>query len=68
VLISCAAIVVRIAWVFTATYLLRLIRNSWRKTESYPAWQNVTIIAWTGMRGVVSLGAALALPLTLSDG
>ena len=68
VLISCAAIVVRIAWVFTATYLLRLIRNSWRKAESYPAWQNVTIIAWTGMRGVVSLGAALALPLTLSDG
>src|SRR5258708_21366157 len=66
-LISCAAIVVRIAWVFTATYLLRLIRNSWRKTESYPAWQNVTIIAWTGMRGVVSLGAALALPMTLSD-
>src|SRR5580704_10522046 len=43
-LISCAAIVVRIAWVFTATYLLRLIRNSWRKRDSYPPWQNVTII------------------------
>src|ERR1700730_2800386 len=68
VLISCAAIVVRIAWVFTATYLLHLIRTSWRKRDSYRPWQNVTIIAWTGMRGVVSLAAALALPLTLSDG
>jgi monovalent cation/hydrogen antiporter len=68
VLISCAAIVVRIAWVFTATYLLASISTSWRKRDPYPAWQNVSIVAWTGMRGVVSLAAALALPLTLSDG
>jgi CPA1 family monovalent cation:H+ antiporter len=68
VLISCAVIVVRIAWVFTATNLLRLISASLRKGDPYPAWQNVTIVAWTGMRGVVSLAAALAVPLTLSDG
>jgi monovalent cation/hydrogen antiporter len=68
VLISCAAIVVRIAWVFTAAYLPRLISRSWRKRDPYPPWQNVAIIAWTGMRGVVSLAAALALPLTLPDG
>src|SRR6267154_2214457 len=68
VLISCAAVVVRIAWVFTATYLPRMISPAWRKRDPYPAWRNVTIVAWTGMRGVVSLAAALALPLTLADG
>jgi Na+/H+ antiporter len=67
-LISCAAIVVRIAWVFTSTDLMRLISAALRKKDPYPIWQNVAIVAWTGMRGVVSLAAALAIPLTLSDG
>jgi CPA1 family monovalent cation:H+ antiporter len=68
VLIGCAAIVVRIAWVFTSTYPLPFMSASLRKRDPYPAWQNVAIVAWTGMRGVVSLAAALAVPLTLSDG
>jgi Na+/H+ antiporter len=68
ILISCAAIVVRIAWVFTLTYLPRLMSASLRKRDPHPAWQNVAIVAWTGMRGVVSLAAALAVPLTLPDG
>ena len=68
VLISCAAIVVRIAWVFPSTYMLHFMRPSLRKRDPYPAWQNVAIVAWTGMRGVVSLAAALAVPLSLSDG
>jgi CPA1 family monovalent cation:H+ antiporter len=68
VLISCAAIFVRIAWVFGSTYLLPSMSAWLRKRDPYPAWQNVAIVAWTGMRGVVSLAAALALPLTLSDG
>ena len=68
VLISCVAIVVRIAWVFTSTHLPRLMSASLRKKDPYPAWQNVAIVAWTGMRGVVSLAAALAVPVTLSDG
>jgi monovalent cation/hydrogen antiporter len=68
VLISCAAIVVRSAWVFSSAYLLHLISASLRKRDPYPAWQNVAIAAWTGMRGVVSLAAALAVPLMLSDG
>jgi monovalent cation/hydrogen antiporter len=67
-LISCATIAVRIAWVFPSTYLLRLMSASMRKRNPFPGWQNVAIVAWTGMRGVVSLAAALALPLTLSDG
>jgi len=67
-LISGAAIAVRIVWVFTSTYLLRLPSVSNGKRGPYPEWQNVAIVAWTGMRGVVSLAAALAVPLTLSDG
>src|SRR5207244_2698223 len=62
VLISCATIVVRIAWVFPSTYLLHLMSAFLRKRDPYPAWQNVAIVAWTGMRGVVSLAAALAVP------
>src|SRR5580693_3046759 len=67
-LISLAAIVVRIAWVFLSAKLLHLMRVALRKTDPYPPWQNTAIVAWTGMRGVVSLAAALAVPLTLSDG
>ena len=67
-LISFAAISVRIAWVFTSTNMLHLMSTTLRRGESHSAWQNAAIVAWTGMRGVVSLAAALAVPLTLSDG
>jgi CPA1 family monovalent cation:H+ antiporter len=66
--ISLAVIVVRILWVFPATYLPRLLFKSLRARDPYPSWRHVTIIAWTGMRGVVSLAAALALPFTKADG
>src|SRR6266481_5895955 len=65
--ISLAVILIRILWVFPAAYLPRLLSKSLRKRDPYPAWQHVTIIGWTGMRGVVSLAAALALPLTFEN-
>jgi len=68
VLISIAVILVRILWVFPATYLPRLLFKSLRERDPFPAWQSVMIVAWTGMRGVVSLAAALALPLTVQNG
>lgn len=67
-LISLAVIVIRILWVFPATYLPRLLFKSVRQKDPYPQWQHVTLVAWTGMRGVVSLAAALALPFTTYDG
>ena len=67
-LISLAVIVIRILWVFPATYLPRLIFKKLCRHDPNPKWQHVIIVAWTGMRGVVSLAAALALPLTLRDG
>jgi Na+/H+ antiporter len=66
-LISLAVILIRILWVFPATYLPRLIFKKICKHDPFPRWQHVTIVAWTGMRGVVSLAAALAIPLT-ADG
>jgi CPA1 family monovalent cation:H+ antiporter len=67
-LISLAVVVIRIVWVFPAAYLPRLIFKKIRRRDPYPKWQHVTIIGWTGMRGVVSLAAALALPLTVQNG
>jgi CPA1 family monovalent cation:H+ antiporter len=67
-LISLAVIFIRILWVFPATYLPRLISKKLRRRDPYPKWQHVTIVAWTGMRGVVSLAAALAVPLTIQGG
>ena len=67
-IISLAVIVVRIIWVFPATYLPRILFKSLRKRDPCPSWKHVIIVAWTGMRGVVSLAAALALPLKTDDG
>ncbi|HEY4415021.1 MAG TPA: Na+/H+ antiporter [Verrucomicrobiae bacterium] len=63
-IISVAVIVIRVLWVFPATYLPRLIIKKICAKDPYPNWRYVTIIAWTGMRGVVSLAAALALTNT----
>jgi CPA1 family monovalent cation:H+ antiporter len=60
-LVSVAVIVIRILWVIPAAYLPRLLFKKIRDRDPYPQWQHVVIIGWTGMRGVVSLAAALAL-------
>jgi NhaP-type Na+/H+ or K+/H+ antiporter len=67
-LITLAVILIRILWVVPATYLPRLLFPRLCRRDPYPSWQNVAIVAWTGMRGVVSLAAALALPLKRADG
>jgi Na+/H+ antiporter len=68
VAISLGVIVLRMAWVFPSAYLPRLLSSSVRAREPYPAWQQVTVVGWTGLRGVVSLAAALALPLETERG
>lgn len=67
--VSAAVIITRILWVFPGAYLPRwLDRIFWGKASPYPPWQNVAVVAWTGMRGVVSLAAALALPKEIAEG
>lgn len=62
------ALLVRFIYVYTVTYGTRFFFSSIRARDPYPAWQNVFIVAFTGMRGVVSLATALALPVTISWG
>lgn len=61
-IISAAVIAVRIIWVYPGAYLPRLSKKI-RESEPEVNLKLVTIVAWSGMRGVVSLAAALALPL-----
>jgi monovalent cation/hydrogen antiporter len=64
-LISLAAILVRFAWVFAHAYLPRLLRRAAFGRDDRPRWQEVFVVGWAGLRGVVSLATALALPLEL---
>jgi len=66
--ISLTVILVRILWVFPGTYLPRRVSARIRSREPTPPPRNVFIVSWAGMRGVVSLAAALALPTTLPNG
>ncbi len=68
VVISAVAIGVRIVWVFGLDGLGRLVRRLRGATQPGPPWQQTAIIAWCGLRGIVSLAAALALPLTTAEG
>ena len=62
-----AVVLVRIVWVFTATYLPRFLSRRFRAHDPYPGWRNVALMAWAGMRGVVSLAAGFALPFVLPN-
>ncbi|HEY4155243.1 MAG TPA: Na+/H+ antiporter, partial [Puia sp.] len=68
VVISLVTIIIRIIWVFPGAYIPRLLSRKIRIGENRPPWKSVFLVAWSGMRGVVSLAAALAVPLTLSGG
>jgi monovalent cation/hydrogen antiporter len=67
-IVSAAVILTRLAWIYPATYLPRLLSRSLRERDPYPPWQVPTLIGWTGLRGAVTLAAALALPLTTGSG
>lgn len=67
--IVAVVIVARIVWMFPGAYLPRwLDRKLLGIPTPYPPLRNVAVVAWTGMRGVVSLAAAMALPLKTADG
>jgi CPA1 family monovalent cation:H+ antiporter len=66
--ISLVAVFVRFAWIFPATYLPRILSESLNRRDPAPSKEELFIMSWCGMRGIVSLAAALALPLTLLDG
>lgn len=59
----------RLAWVGPGARLSFAVRHRLlRQTDPRPSWRELVIVGWSGMRGVVSLAAAVGLPLVLSDG
>lgn len=67
-LISLTVILVRFFWVFSTAYFPRWEGRSLRWPDPLPSPRGGTVIAWSGMRGVISLAAALSLPLTVEGG
>jgi CPA1 family monovalent cation:H+ antiporter len=54
-----ATMLIRLVWVFPTTYLHVFTR----RRDPRPSWRSIAVIAWSGMRGVVSLAAAAAVPV-----
>jgi CPA1 family monovalent cation:H+ antiporter len=66
--ISLTAIAVRLIWVPLAALIPRWMSAALRARDPMPPWPNIFLIGWTGMRGIVTLAAALALPVTTAGG
>lgn len=66
---SALVVALRLAWVgpgARASYFVR--RRLLHQTEPVPTWRELLVFAWSGMRGVVSLAAALSIPTTMPGG
>jgi CPA1 family monovalent cation:H+ antiporter len=66
--VSVVVILSRFVWMYPATYLPRWLSASLRKRDPSPPWTFPFALAFTGIRGIVSLAAALAIPLTTASG
>jgi CPA1 family monovalent cation:H+ antiporter len=67
-LIGLVAIAVRLVWVPIAAYLPFVLSARVRRNETPPTPKMVAVVAWTSMRGIVSLATALALPVAVAGG
>lgn len=61
-LIILVVIIGRFIWVYPSAYLPRFLFPSILKKDPYPPWQLPFLVSWSGMRGVISLAAVLAIP------
>jgi monovalent cation/hydrogen antiporter len=66
--VSGVVILARFVWMFPATYLPRWLIPSIARKDPAPPWQWPFLLAFTGVRGIVSLAAALAIPLSMDNG
>jgi CPA1 family monovalent cation:H+ antiporter len=66
---SAFLILLRLTWIFPGAYLANFIRRRiLHQNEPLPPARQIFVVGWTGMRGVISLAAAIALPQTLANG
>ena len=66
--LNLVVVAVRMAWVFPASWLPRRLSARLRERDPFPGWRPTTVIGWAGMRGVVSLALALAVPTQVAGG
>ena len=66
--VSATVILVRVLWVPIVAVVSRAVSPSLRKRDPMPPGSHLFIVGWTGMRGIVTLAGALALPLTTAAG
>ncbi len=65
----CGAVIgTRFAWIFVTTYVIRAIDRRPSQRERRASWRFRVVSGWAGMRGAVSLAAALALPIHTDAG
>jgi len=67
-LIALTVIFLRIVWVFPATYVPRWLIPGLRERDPSPPWRYPAFISWNGMRGAVTIAAALLIPLRTHSG
>ena len=67
-IVTAVVIIARFIWIYPATYLPRWLSPSLRERDPSPPWQYVFVLSFTGVRGIVSLAAALAIPLATESG
>jgi CPA1 family monovalent cation:H+ antiporter len=67
-IVSAVVIVARFVWMFPAIYVPRWLSASLRRRDPSPPWQWPFVLAFTGVRGIVSLAAALAIPFATAEG
>ena len=60
--IVATVIVVRLVWVVAANMVLQLATHGQSPTDGGPGWRSGLLVGWCGMRGIVTVAAALALP------
>lgn len=68
VIVCASAIIVRFVWAFVAIYVPHIVRLRLRNAKPYLDVRSTAVIGWTGLRGVLSLAAALALPEQTASG
>jgi monovalent cation/hydrogen antiporter len=66
--VSAVVILTRFLWMYPAAYLPRWLFPALKRKDPSPPWEYPFALAFTGVRGIVSLAAALAIPLTTANG
>jgi monovalent cation/hydrogen antiporter len=66
--VSAVVILARFVWIYPATYFPRWLSPALARRDPSPPWQWPFVLGFTGVRGIVSLAAALAIPFAMDNG